>query len=446
MTNVSSAAAGPAATPHHNGRQAVMDGHARYVFPCVRPYYEDPIVAADGKGAVLRDADGTEYLDFFSGILTTSLGHCNEEVNAAVKAQLDQLGHTSSLYLTEPQVKAARLLASITPPGVDRALFTNSGSEAIETAIIAAQLHTGRQEVIALRHSYHGRSILATNLTGSGPWRPLDTAISWIKHARAPYLYRSLEGRLSEDEAGERFAADLEEVIATSTSGRPAAFIAETILGVGGYLVPPRTYFARAAEVIRSHGGLFIADEVQAGFGRTGTWFGIEQWGVTPDIMVLAKGIANGIPAAATMAREEIAQSWTAKTISTYGGNPVSMAALAATLEVMIREDVPGRATARGAQLRQGLDALAADVSWIGEVRGLGLMQALELVEDKETREPSPEKAHALLEAAKDERLLIGRAGVHNNVIRIAPHLLISEAEVADALQRLEAAIHRAVG
>jgi 4-aminobutyrate aminotransferase-like enzyme len=420
--------------------ERILAGHRRHLFPCVQPYYGDPLVAVEGSGVFLRDAEGIEYLDLFSGILTTSLGHCHPDVNARVKAQIDRLGHTSTLYVTEPQVDAAQRLTSLAPAGLDRCLFTSSGSEAIETAIMAARIHTGRSEVIGLRFSYHGRSVLATNLTAHGAWRPLPSSVVGVSHARAPYKYRSPEAHLSDDEAGERFAADLDEVIRSSTQGKPAAFIAETIMGVGGYVVPPANYFRKAAEIIRNYGGLFIADEVQAGLGRTGRWFAIEHWGVVPDIAVLAKGIANGFPVGATVTTDEIAASWTSKTLSTYGGNPICMAAADATLSIMEKEDVPSRAQARGAQLRVGLDAMEAQFDWIGEVRGMGLMQAVELVEDPKDRTPAPGLALALLEACRDARLLVGLAGVYGNVVRIAPSMLISEEELAEGLERFRSA------
>jgi 4-aminobutyrate aminotransferase-like enzyme len=233
-------------------------------------------------------------------------------------------------------------------------------------------------------------------------------------------------------------------VIATMTSGKPAAFFAETIQGAGGYIVPPAGYFQRVADLVRKRGGLFIADEVQAGFGRTGDkWFGIEHWDVEPDIMVMAKTVASGFPVGVTITRDEIAAAWQGKTISTFGGNPISMVAMDATLEVMEREQVPARSARLGRQLRAGLEALAAEHPWIGDVRGMGLMQALELVEDPKTKEPSPRKAGALLEAAKTERLLIGTGGLYGHVIRIAPQMLMSEDELADGLERLARACRR---
>jgi 4-aminobutyrate aminotransferase-like enzyme len=418
--------------------QEVRAAHADLIFPAVKPYYREPIVVAEAEGVDLIDADGRRYLDFFAGILTTSVGHCHPEVVARVREQVGRLGHTSTLYLTENQVTVARKLADMAPGRLKRSFFVNSGTEAVETAIMAACVATGRSEVVALRHAYSGRSLLATSITAHAAWRPAPMSVPGIVHAVSPYMYRSAFGDLPEEEAAERFAADLEEVILTATSGRPAAFIAETIQGVAGYVVPPRTYFQRAAEIIRKYGGLLIIDEVQAGFGRTGDkWFGIEHWGVEPDIMVMAKGIANGAPVGVTMTTDEIAQAWTAKTISTYGGNPVSMAAADATLDVMMRENVPARSAARGAQLRQGLDDLYARHAWIGEVRGMGLMQALEVVEDRASKAPSPRLASALLEAAKDEGLLIGLGGLHGQVVRTGPSMLVTEQQVSDALDRL---------
>ena len=414
----------------------IFKGQQEYLFPCVGHLYQEPIVLVRGEGMKVWDADGKEYLDFFSGILSTSIGHCHPRLVAAVSEQAKSLGHTSTLYVTQPQVEAAQRLAEIAPGDLKRTFFTNSGTEAIETAINLACVYTGRMEVIALRSAYHGRSTLATNLTGLSSWRPLPSFLANIKHTMAPYPYRCRFKTPCDESCAEAYAEELEEVIATTTNGRPAAFLAETIQGAGGYIVPPPGYFQRVAEIIRGVGGLLIIDEVQAGFGRTGRWFGIEHWGVVPDIMILAKGIAGGFPVGATITTDEIAASWTGKTISTFGGNPICMAAMAETLDIMQEEDVPARAVARGAQLRSGLEALAEDFPWIGEVRGMGLMVALELVKDRETKEPFPERTTAFMEAAKEEGLLIGKAGLGDNVLRYGPSLLVTEGEVEDALDR----------
>ena len=422
---------GPSAT--------ALDGQREFLFDCLSPYYDRPLVLGEAHGATVTDVDGRQYLDLFGGILTTGIGHCHPKVVEAVSAQCRQLGHISSLYVHEGQVRAAQQLASLAPGELKRTFFTNSGTEAVETAITLACQHTGRTEIVTLRLAYSGRSILATNLTALPSWRPLPSSVAGITHAIAPYPFRCpfCKGPC-EGDCADAFADDLQQVIETTTSGRPAAFIAETILGVGGFIVPPAGYFERAAEIIRRFGGLFICDEVQAGFGRTGEhWFGIEHWGVEPDIMVMAKSIANGFPVGATITRDEIAASWTAKTISTFGGNPISMAACNATLEVMQDEDTPARSQVRGAQLRAGLDDLAARHGWIGEVRGMGLMQGLELVEGRDDLRPSPARARALLEAARQEGLLLGLGGFAGNVIRMGPSMLISAGEIEDALARL---------
>ena len=423
---------------------AVKAGFREYLFPCAPPYYADPLVLVEAQGARVIDSEGDEFLDFFSGILTTALGHCHPEVVERVREQLRTLGHISTLYLGENQVEMAKRLAAIAPGRLSRSFFTNSGTEAVETAVMVACMYTGRSEVIALRHGYSGRSMLATNLTAHGAWRPLASSIPGIKHVMAPYPYRCPFKSPCDESCIDKFGDDLEDAIQTTTSGKPAAFMAETIQGVGGYVVPPPGYFQRVVEIIHSYGGLFICDEVQAGFGRTGgKWFGIEHWDVEPDIMVMAKAIANGFPLGATITRDEIAEAWTAKTISTFGGNPVAMAAGIATNDVMVREDTPGRSAVRGEQFRRGLEALQQEHAWIGEVRGMGLMQALELVEDPQTKEPSPKKGKLLLEATKEEGLLLGVGGLHGNVIRMGPSMLISEDEIAEGLERLGRACSR---
>ena len=422
----------------------VRAGHEAYLFPCVKSYYGEPLVLVEASGVRVVDAEGREYLDLFAGILTTSIGHAHPEVNERVREQMSRLGHISTLYLNEAQVGAARRLAELAPGELRRTFFTNSGSEAVETAIMLACIYTGRSEVIALRRAYSGRTLLAANVTAHAGWRPLPSAVASIKHALAPYPYRCPFNAPCDDDCVEAFTADLIELIETTTTGRPAALIVEPVQGVGGFIVPPSGYLRRAAEIIRDYGGLFISDEVQTGFGRTGRhWWGIEHEGVVPDIMTMAKGIANGFPVGATTTTDEIAAAWGSKTISTYGGNPISMAATQATLDVMAREKVPERSEALGARLRARLDALAREFEWIGEVRGRGLMQALELVEDPATKEPSPRLTAAFMEATREEGVLVGTGGLYGNVVRIGPSMLITETELDEAADRLERACRR---
>lgn len=417
-------------------------GQRELLLPAMLHLYREPLVLEEGSGVWVRDPEGREYLDLFAGILTTSVGHCNPRVNRAVTAQMEKLGHISTLYAHQAQVEAARKLAEIAPGSLTRTFFTNSGTEAIETALMMACLATGRSEIVALRLAYHGRSFMASSVTAHSGWRPLATPVAGIKHAMAPNPYRCPFRQPCDDGCVDRFAADLEEVIVTTTNGRPAAFIAETILGVGGYLVPPAGYFQKAAEVIHRYGGLLIIDEVQTGFGRTGDhWFGIQHHGVEPDIMVMAKGIANGAPVGATMTTDEIAGAWKGKTISTFGGNPISMAQLCATQDELREHDAPANARARGEQLREGLLALQREHPWMGDVRGMGLMQAVEVVEDPESKTPDPSRTRALLEATREEGVLVGLGGLHGTVVRIGPSLLITEDEMAEGLQRFGRAV-----
>ena len=425
----------------------IVAGQREYLLPAMLHMYSEPLALAEGKGVRVRDADGKEYLDLFSGILTTSIGHCHPRIIERVTEQMSRLGHVSTLYANEPQVEAARLLAEIAPGNLKRTFFSNSGTEAIETALMMACMHTGRSEIIALRIAYHGRSFMATNVTAHGAWRPLATRVAGIHHTIAPYSYRCPFKTPCDESCAEAFARDLEDVIATCTNGQPAAFIAETIMGVGGYIVPPPGYFQRVAEIIRAYGGLLIIDEVQAGFGRAGKyWFAIEHHGVLPDIMVMAKGIAGGFPVGATITTDEIAASWKGKTISTFGGNPVCMAAMCATLEVMREERVYYNAEERGRELCAGLMELQKKHPWIGDVRGMGLMQALELVVDPVGKKPDPKRTNALLEACRDEGVLLGQGGMWGQCVRIGPSLLVTADEIAEGLQKLGRACARVEG
>lgn len=416
---------------------AVRAKHAEYLWPSVANYYKESLVLERGSGLHVEDADGHRYLDFFGGILTVSVGHCDSRVTAALKAQIDRLGHVSTLYPTLPIVELAEKLARITPGRLKKTYFTASGTEADETAVILAQVYTGAMEIIALRHGYSGRGMLAHSLTGHAAWRAVPSQVASVKHAHAPYCYRCPFG-LTYPGCKVKCATDIEELIQTTTTGRIAGFLAEPILGVGGFVTPPREYFEIVAEIVRRHGGVFICDEVQTGFGRTGEhWFGIEHWGVEPEIMTMAKGIANGMPIAATIAHEEIADSFQKLQISTFGGNPMSAAAGNATISVIEGDGLVENSAAMGARLRDGLEALQARFpKRIGDVRGKGLMQALELVVDERggDRTPDPAATAQLFEETKKRRLLIGKGGLAGNAVRISPPLSVGPDEVDEAL------------
>ncbi|EAU67957.1 aspartate aminotransferase family protein, partial [Stigmatella aurantiaca] len=295
--------------------------HKQYLLPSVANYYEEPVVLHEGKGSRLTDLDGKSYLDFFGGILTVSVGHANERVNAAVSAQLQRLSHVSTLYPTVPIVELAEKLVAVAPGNLKKAFFTASGTEADETAVVLAQVATGNQELIALRHGYSGRSLLAQSLTAHSNYRAVPSQVAAIKHGLSPYCYRC-PLKLEPGKCGVACAKDLDELIRTTTTGRIAGMLAEPIQGVGGFITPPKEYFEIASEIVRKYGGLMIIDEVQTGFGRTGKMWGAQQYGVDPDIMTMAKGIANGLPLAATLCTPAIGDAFKSSTISTFGGNP----------------------------------------------------------------------------------------------------------------------------
>jgi 4-aminobutyrate aminotransferase len=421
----------------------IRQKHRAYLFPAVKNYYREPVVMVRGKGARVEDLDGNTYLDFFGGILTVSVGHANEEVNRAVKAQVDQLTHISTLYPTLPIVELAEKLAKIAPGKLEKCFFVASGTEADETAVMMAQVFTGNSELIALRHGYSGRSLLAQSLTAHTSWRALPTQVPAVKHALAPYCYRC-PLKLKYPQCGIACAEDVEELIQTTTTGKVAGILVEPIQGVGGFITPPREYFTMVAEIVRSHDGIFISDEVQTGLGRTGTLWGIEQYGVTPDLMTMAKGIANGLPLGVVVTTTEIANSLRKNSISTFGGNPVSCAAAVATLNIIEKDNLTENAARTGTYLRKGLEELQQEFpKIIGDVRGMGLMQALELVEDETVgnRTPNPKAADRLMEETKQRGLLLGRGGLYANTMRIAPPLNITVEEVDEALQILRDAL-----
>jgi len=414
-----------------------------FLFPCIANYYESPLVLVKAKGTTAVDIEGKEYLDFFGGILTVSLEHCNEEINASVTSQLKTLGHVSTLYQNLPQIEVAKKLAQIAPGGLKKSFFTNSGTEANETAIILAKVFTKRHEIIVLRHSYSGRSHLSLNTAGHASWRILESSIPGIKHAHAPYCYRCPFG-MKYPSCDLKCATDLEELIQTETSGQIAAFMAEPILGVGGFIVPPDEYFQVAVGIARNYGGVFVCDEVQTGFGRTGEkWFGIEHSGVEPDIMTMAKGIANGFPVGATIAKPAIADAFNKASISTFGGNPISMAAAAATLRVMENKNIPALAKEKGDILKETLLALMERFKIIGEVRGRGMMWGIELVSDRESKKPAPEFASMILENAKSCGLLLGKGGLYGNVVRMAPPMLIETQDLKHGCELLTRAFEK---
>ena len=424
-------------------RQEILDKQRKYLWPNHLLYYTDPMPLDHGEGLYVWDVDGNKYLDFFGGILTTSVGHNHPRVVDAAQQQTAKLIHSSTLYPNENHVKLAEKIAEIAPGDLETSYFHNSGSEANEAAVLLAQLYTGRREIIALRHGYSGKTQLAMSLTAQSSWRMGPTFSPDIKHAHNAYCFRC-PLKLEYPSCGVACAEDIEDVIRTQTTGTIAAVLMEPIQGVGGFVTPPPEYFGIVAEIARDHGGVVIIDEVQTGFGRTGGhWFGIEHWDVQPDIMTMAKGIANGFPLSNCITRAEIAEAMKGAglTISTFGGNPVSTAASLATIEVIEEEAPPSHVQTVGDRLRAGLDRFWEKYPLIGEVRGKGLMQGIEMVTDPQSKEPAVAAVAQLFEETRARGLLIGKGGMYGNVIRIAPPLTATAAHVDEALMILDAAL-----
>jgi len=415
-------------------RDEVLRKNKQYIFPCVVNYYAEPLVADHAQAQYLWDSEGRRYLDFFGGILTVSVGHSNPKVTNKIKQQIDRLQHSSTVYPTEQIVALAEKLAQITPGKLQKSFFTNSGTEANEAAVLVARMATGSFDVVALRHGYSGHSHLTKSLTAMAPWRKSGVISVGVAHAISPYCYRCPLG-MTYPGCGVACANDVEDVIRTATSGSIAAFLAEPIQGAGGFITPPKEYFKIVFNIVKKYGGLFISDEVQTGFGRTGKkWFGIEHWEVEPDIITSAKGMANGVPVGLTIATPEVADAFKGMTISTFGGNPVTAVAARATIEVIEEEKLLENADSVGGYFRQKLDELKEKHALIGDVRGMGLMQGLELVKDRKTKEPAPEATNQFMERCRSNGLLIGKGGLYGNVIRLSPPLNIGQSDVDEAI------------
>ena len=404
-----------------------------------------PVVVASAEGCVIHDASGKDYLDCFAGISVVNAGHCNPKVIAAAKAQMDKLVHCASYIYHSPATgELAEKLAQIMPsPRLRKSFFANSGAEAIEGAMKVARLYTGKHEIISLHASFHGRTWGALSITGNqgrkkrgGPYAP------GVAFTNAPYVYRSPwpdDPRRCVD----FWAQSLEEVIRFSTAGDVAAFIAEPVMGEGGIIVPPADYFRAIKKVLDRHGILFICDEVQSGFGRTGKMFAIEHYGVEPDVLVTAKGIADGFPLAAFTTRDEIAASFKpGDHLSTFGGNPVSCAASLANIEYMLEERLCEQSLEKGAYLMDRLNQLKRDQAIVGEVRGLGLMVGIELVTD-DKRTPGTAEAEAVRDHCLAAGVLVGVGGVYGNVVRVQPPLVITKHQLDVAVDAIAHAIER---
>jgi 4-aminobutyrate aminotransferase / (S)-3-amino-2-methylpropionate transaminase / 5-aminovalerate transaminase len=400
------------------------------------------IVVDKASGAVVTDAEGREFLDCFAGISVVNSGHCNPRVIAAAKAQMEKLIHCSSyLYHVQATADLAEKIAQIAPGDLSKTFFGSSGAEAIETALKLARLYTGKHEFIALHGSFHGRSWGALSVSGNqnrkkrgGPYAP------GIAFAPLPYLFRS-RMRDYPAEYARRQAEAIDDIIQYATAGDVAAFIAEPVMGEGGIIVPPLSYFREVKKILDRYGILFIADEVQCGFGRTGRMFAVEHFGVVPDILVTAKGIADGFPLSAMTTRPEIAAAYKpGDHLSTFGGNPVSCAAALANIEFMQKENLCEHAAEMGEYAQTRFRDLQEQNTLIGDVRGLGLMIGIELVKE-ETLAPACAEAEAVRDRCLERGMLIGVGGKDGNVLRFQPPLVISKPQIDRAVEIFSAAL-----
>jgi len=423
-------------------QEEIMELRRRYLTPSLVTYYKNPIMIVEGSMQYVYDERGRRYLDVFGGIVTISVGHCHPYVTQRIREQMEILQHTTTIYLHPIIAQYARMLAEKLPAELRVCYFVNSGSEANDLALLLARLYTGNYDVVALRNAYHGGSASTMGLTAQSTWKYNYPHSFGIHHAIAPDPYRGPWGR-DDPDAGIKYASDVREIIEFATPGCVAAFIAESIQGVGGAVVYPDGFLAQAYEYCRDAGGLCIADEVQTGFGRTGShYWGFETQDVIPDIVTMAKGIGNGLPLAAVVTTPAIAQTLTRRIhFNTFGGNPVSCAGGKAVLEVIDRENLQQNALKIGNYLMDGLKGLMDKHDLIGDVRGRGLMTGVELVKDRRSKEPAKGECDFVFERSKELGLLVGKGGFHGNVLRIKPPLCIHEGDVDFLIEVLDFAL-----
>ena len=417
------------------GPQEIIEKKRQYIMPCLSHFYEKPPELVRGSMQYLFDHTGKKYLDCFAGVSVINCGHCNPEITDKLCEQIQTLQHVCNIYLTEKFVQLAERLAAITPGELKKSFFCSTGTEANEGALLLAAIYTESNEYLALRGGLHGRTKLAMNLTGIGMWRTDPHPVGGIHFAPNPYCYRCPLGK-KYPSCDLACANAVEDIIKTATSGHPAAFIAETVQGNAGIVVPPKGYFKRLKEILVAYGALLIIDEVQTGFARTGKMFAIEHYGIIPDIMSMAKALGNGVPISAFIATSEIADVYTKPGASTLGGNPVSSAAGLAVLDYIESHDLMKNAEDRGEQLMNGLKELAAHHDVIGDVRGLGLMVGAEFI--RSGGSPYPELLDDVLEMMKDRGFLIGKNGLSRNVMAFQPPLVITRQDVDEILNALE--------
>lgn len=414
---------------------------SKHFLPTPGLYYREPLHLVKAKGALVWDEQGKEYFDAIGGIVCISAGHNHESVKKEVAELLknDAIQHTSLLYLSEPVVKAAKKLLEFAPQTVERVAFTNSGSEANELAFMAARHATGENFIVNLRHSYHGGTSGTLAQCGHHTWRFRSQPVSSVTSAMEPYCYRCPFNK-KPDSCNLECAENVETTIQTSTHGKIAAFIAEPVMGVGGFIDPPKEYFERVVEIVHNYGGKYISDEVQTGAGRCGKEFLLtKELGIDADIITMAKGFGNGAAVGAVLMKSDVAAPMAGKSyFNTFGGDPYQMVQARVTMEVISDENLISNAAEMGTRLKNGLRDMMKTHSLIGDVRGRGLMLGMELVKDRESKTHAPEETIELMEECKTRGLLIGRGGLFGNIVRIAPPLGITAEQVDFVLKTID--------
>jgi 4-aminobutyrate aminotransferase-like enzyme len=425
-------------------KDEILELEKKFLAPAVGHYYSDPVLFVNGEGAVLEDSSGKKYIDLFAGICTTITGYNHPKYVATIKWQAERLVYTSSLYATIPYAVLVKRLAGIAPNGLTRSFIVNSGSEANEAALFMARKYKKNPYIVATQRAYHGRTTLARELSSAG-WRTVpESHPSGVRFTPYGYCYRCPFGK-------EHPGCDMEcaryvrEVIRTQTNNAISAFIAEPIQGVGGIVQPPAEYFKIVHEIVKEYDGLYISDEVQTGFGRTGDkWWGIQHTDVEPDIITLAKGFGSGIPIGGFITRPELAEDYTvADGFATFGGNPLSCAAAVAVIDIIQESNYLERATKLGNELKKNLHSLQEDHKIIGEVRGQGMMLGIELVKDRNTKEPAIQEMLQVMEFCREKGLLIGKGGLDNNVVRLQPPLELTSTQIDEACSILDEAFSK---
>jgi len=422
----------------------LLDRHRAVLPRWLALYYDEPIELVSGKGCRVTDAQGREYLDFFGGILTTMTGHAIPEVVEAIREQAGRMLHSSTLYLIRPMVELAEQIARLSPIQDAKVFFTPSGTEANEAALLFATNHRRSNQVLALRNSYHGRGFATIAITGNRGWSASSLSPLQVSYVANGDPLRGPLARLGRSELVAACVEDLRQVIEMTTAGDVACLIAEPIQGVGGFVTPPDGLFRAYKEVLDDYGILFVADEVQTGWGRTGEHFwGIGAHGITPDLLTFAKGLGNGLSIGGVVGRADVIDALSANHISTFGGNPLVCAGALANLRYLLEHDLQRNAREVGGHIKARLAEQASRCAIVGDVRGKGLMIGVDLVEPG-TMTPAPQLASRVLEEAKRRGLLLGKGGLGGNVLRIAPPLSIGRAEADEGADALVAAIDAA--